>query len=38
MTESNRSENQNKRQQQIVDPNHQQSRPYSYSVKAVWVP
>ena len=38
MTESNRSENQNKRQQPTVDPDHQQSRvlirivsgPYGY--------
>ena len=38
MTESNRSENQNKRRQQTVDPDHQQSQPYLYPVRAVRVP
>ena len=38
MTESNRSENKKKRQQQTVDPDHQQSRPYPHPVRAVRVP
>ena len=38
MTESNRSENQSERQQQTIDLDHQESRPYAHPVKALRVP